>query len=461
MIWISFTVLIGAIVLALAWLRNDHGDALGIPLVAIGTFAFLYVIQPLQLILSGDSDLFLTQRQFAKGLLVPAVMLAFFMWGWLHPGRQRPRSVAPWDPRTMWYVGFWMAFAGLTLYFIFIERSGGIAVSFSQAHGKAMAWETNTAYIYDGPWLMLSGSAMMIVSEARSRSRQQWKRFAPYVFLSLYLLSAILLGARGPLFAVTTTYFVSNSIAQRKRVSFRQAARVLLPVAAAVVLIVGYRSALHLGAEGSSALAQADLPSPEAAFEEVAGPSEYDREHGTSAQEFLFHAATIDTVDQTGKLEYGISWVQFFFINPIPKVIFPDKPKPEWTGVNWEDIDEQTGLAVSYGSATGIVADLYARFHLFSAIFFFLLGAGLRRLFVSALHLSSPLTTVGYVMVYAVSLNMFAQGFGAIFVPLGYSMAPVAVFALVTRNRQRRARQRQKQLFLRQVAALRPAQWSW
>jgi hypothetical protein len=138
MIWISFAVLIGTIILSLASLRSDRGDALGIPLVAIGSFAFLYVIQPMQLILSGDSGLFLTEQQFAKGVFVPALMLAFFMWGWLHPGRQRPRAIAPWDARGVWRVGFWMAFAGFTLYFIFIERSGGIAESFSQALTSTM-----------------------------------------------------------------------------------------------------------------------------------------------------------------------------------------------------------------------------------------------------------------------------------------------------------------------------------
>ncbi|MGA9669481.1 MAG: hypothetical protein WBQ94_09750, partial [Terracidiphilus sp.] len=245
MIWISLAVLIGTIVVSAALLRNYRGDALGIPLIAIGTFTFLYVIQPTELLLTGDSELFLSQWQFSKALLVPVVMLAFFMWGWLRPGRRKVRVVAPWDPRAMWKVGFGAACIGLFLYLIFLERSGGIVESFSQAHGRAMAYNDNTAYIYDGPWLMLSGSAMMILGEARSRSREQWRRLAPHVFLGVYLLSAILTGSRGPLFAVATTYFVGSAIAQRKRVSFQQAVRILVPVGFGVFLMVGYRSVLH------------------------------------------------------------------------------------------------------------------------------------------------------------------------------------------------------------------------
>jgi hypothetical protein len=459
MIWISLALMIGSIVLSVASLRSDRGDALGIPLIAIGTFAFLYVIQPLALILTGSADVFLTEKQFAKGLFVPAVMLAAFMWGWLHPGRKRHGVVAPWDAGAMWKTGFWVACVGLILYIIFLERSGGIAASFSQAHGHAMAFEENTAYIYDGPWLMLSGSAMMMFGDRKSKS-QRWRNLAPYIFLSLYFLTAVLTGSRGPLFAVATTYFVGTSIAQRKRVSFAQAARLLLPLAAGVIVLVGYRSVLHLGPETTSISEQANLSSAETAFEQAAGPSEYDKEHDTAAQEFLFHAATIEAVDQTGKLEYGLSWVEFFFINPIPRVLWPEKVNPDWAGVNWEDMNEYTGIAIAPGAAPGIVADLYARFHFFSAIFLFLLGMGLRRLFMAARNLSSPLTAVGYVMVYAVSLNMFAQGFGAIFVPFGYSMAPVVLFAWLSKRSQRKVRLRQSEVILHQAAALHHEQWS-
>jgi hypothetical protein len=458
MIWVSLAVMVGVIVTSLALLRSDRGDALGIPLIAIGTFTFLYVVQPIQLISTGSSDLFLTNWQFAKGILIPAVMLAFFMWGWLHPVRRRPAPVAPWNPRAMWTAGFWAATIGFILNLIFIELSGGVTAAFGQAHGKGMAYETNTAYIYDGPLLMLSGSAMMMLAGLRTRS-QRWKSAAPYIFLSLYFLQAILTGSRGPLFEVATTYFIGSSIAKRKKVSLGQAAQVLFPVGIAVILIVGYRGVLHLGPQTAQE-ASAGIPSPEKAFEDVAGASDYDRDHDTAAQEFLYHAAAIDTVDQTGKLEFGLSWLEFFVINPIPRVLYPEKPNTEWIGVDRQDISERTGLTIAFGSAAGIVADLYERFHILSAIFLWVLGSGLRRLFVSARNLSSPVTAVGYVMAYAVSLNMFAQGFGAIFVSLGYSMAPVLLFAWTTRRSQRNAKLRQSRVILRRAAALHGGQWS-
>jgi hypothetical protein len=112
------------------------------------------------------------------------------------------------------------------------------------------------------------------------------------------------------------------------------------------------------------------------------------------------------------------------------------------------------------GAAAGIVADLYSRFHLLSAIFFYALGLGLRRLFMAARALSSPLTTVGYVMLYAVSLNMFAQGFGAIFVPFLFSMVPVVLFTWFARMSRRKARRLRQDVVIRQALALLGERWS-
>jgi hypothetical protein len=454
MIWISLVVMISTIVLSVVSLRSSRGDALGIPLVAIGTFTFLYVIQPIQLIRTDSMGLFLSDWQAAKAIFLPAVMLAFFMWGWHHPGRLKPRQSGGWDPRAIWNFGFGAACVGLIVYVIFLERSGGILQSFSQAHGGAMDYNVNTAYLYDGPWLMLSGSVMMLLG-AQSFRLARWRTFAPFAFLALYLFNAIFTGGRGPIFAVVTAYFVGTAIARRRNVTMWQAAQVLVVAGVGVFLMLTYRNQLHLGQHTPQ-----NAPTLDVAFNNIAGASDYDKEHDTAAQEFLFHAAVIDTVDQTGKLEYGVSWFVFFVINPIPRVLWPEKLNPVWLGVNWEDIKENTSIGVDPGAATGIVADLYSRFHLFSAIFLLGLGCGLRRLFIRARSLSSPVTTVGYVMMYAVSLNMFAQGFGAMFVPFGYSMAPVVLFAWTARWTRRRAMLRQREIMLLRAATTQRTQWS-
>jgi hypothetical protein len=458
MIWVSLTIMIATIAISCALLRNWRGDALGIPLVAIGSFAFLYVIQPLQLLMTGTNSLFLTDWQMSKALLVPALMLACFMWGWMHPGRPKLRQSAPWDLKLMWILGFWAACLGLVLYVVFIERSGGFAASYSEAHGHAMAWEQNTAYLYFGPWLILSGAVMMFLGSERGK---RWRTLVPHAFLALFLLSGIVTGSRGPTFAGAMTYFVGLSIVRRRQVKLERAVGWLLVVGCAVVIVFAYRARLHLGSDAGA------TQSPSEAANSLIGTSEYDQEHDVVAQEFIIHAAVIETVDQTGKLDYGFKWISWLVINPIPKLLWPEKAYPTGPGITTADIKEQTSLWPAFGSAAGIVADLYTEFHLLSAVLFYCLGLGFRRLFLLARNFSSPVTTVGYIMIYGLSLNIFAQGLLTFVVPVCYSMVPVMLYSLVATGTRRKARHHQRVLILHragtihpQAAASRGEQWS-
>ena len=186
MVTFSFGVMIAAVMLSLLSLRSDRGDALGLPLVAIGSFTFLYIVQPLRMIQGDLMSSFLTDRQVAEAILVPGFMLfCFGTRGWRRQrGDPRPVSRPLWDARHLWNFGFATTAAGLCLYVIFLGRSGGLMHSFSQPHGQAMAWRENTAYLYNGPWWMLSGSAMMMLATSRLRVTG-WKRIA---FLSSFVL---------------------------------------------------------------------------------------------------------------------------------------------------------------------------------------------------------------------------------------------------------------------------------
>jgi hypothetical protein len=447
MIWVSLTVMICALVLSTACLRKWRGDGLGIPVIALGAFTFLYIIQPLQLLWAGTSSLFLTDWQMSEGLLVPALMLACFMWGWVYPPGSKRYATAPWDGAAVWKVGFGAASVGLILFVIFVERSGGFAASYSLAHGGAMAWGKNTAYLYDGPWLILSGSSMMIFAYPNSKIRQ-WTTYVPYGFLSLFLVYGVMGASRGPLFGSIAVGLLSYSLARRKKVEGWLAFVLLFAAGCVMILLFVNRDRIHLGPQDPEAESSSE------AFNGLVGTSEFDQEHDFTAQEFLFHAVLMSTVDQTGKLDYGLNWIEYLVINPIPKLLWPEKAMPPSGAVSAEDIKEHTSLTIAPGSACGIVADVYARFGLASVFFFFGLGFALRRLFIAASNLRSMVATVGYVMVYAVSLNMFAQGFATIFVPVGYSMVPVILVSWLTSGSRRRARERQRQVILSQIAAL-------
>ncbi len=433
MIWICFAVLILTIALSALSLRSRRGDALGLPLVAIGSFAFLYVVEPIAIIEDGVINVYLTEQQTIKAILIPAVMLACFIWGWMSlrqevQGNQKPA----WNGRRMWIFGFATALAGLVLDLVFLNRSGGILYSFSQAHGGAMAYVDNTAYLYNGPWWMLSGSVMMILGCSKPGTTG-WKRLVPLAFLALLLVSSVLTGARGMLFSTVASGLVSYSLVRRRVVPLSRAFAALAILGFGVLLVLGYRGVLHLGEQSQA------TPTLAAALETSTGASETVLAHRLTGQEFIYHAAVLDTVDRTGKLDYGLDWIYFLAINPIPKLVWPGKHYPDSPGVTGDDIHEHTGATVAFGSATGLVADLYREFGLIAAPVLYLFGRFARKLLVSARRLELPLSACAYVMLYALSLNLFAQDVRGVLVPFFFSLAPMVLFTWFAGQRRQLA----------------------
>jgi hypothetical protein len=197
-------------------------------------------------------------------------------------------------------------------------------------------------------------------------------------------------------------------------------------LAIGVLLMLGFRSVLHLGQQTKEAptLGKALLTAtdPESAT-------------GSVGSEFIYHAVLLDTVDQTGKLDLGIGWLYFVTINPIPKLLWPGKYYPESPGVTMDDITANTGIVIANGSAPGIVADLYRVFGLAAALFLYAFGRLSRRLYDAARLRGAPFAICAYVMLHALSLNIFAQGFGAMFAPMGYSLVPIIVFSFLYKRR--------------------------
>jgi hypothetical protein len=298
-----------------------------------------------------------------------------------------------------------------------------------------MAYETNTAYLYDGLWWVLCGAVMMILGTAHFKA-SKWRKAVPVLFLAVVFAQAMLTGSRTPLFAAVTTYFVSYAIAHRQTVSLSRAMAILAFVGCGVLLMLGYRDILHFGEQKAI-----NTPTLARALLTATDPDESSQQTGPTGNEFIFHAATIDTVDQSGKLDYGLSWIYYLAVSPIPKLWWPDKHSPQSGSIKVDDIAAYLGVPIAYGSCPGIVADVYMRFGVFSILFMWGLGRVLRRLFESALRLESPLSTCAYIMLYAMIITMFAQTFATIFIPFGYSMMPVILFTWSARRSGREAKQ--------------------
>ena len=431
MVILSFLLLIASLVVCTLLLRRCPGEGLGLPLIAIGSYAFLYVVQPLYLMSDDILEAFLTPAQIAKALFLPAVTLPLFVAGWLRAASPRPSSPRtppqPWNPRRLWVFGCVTAAVGLVLYAIFIVRSGGIDQTFGQSHGLGGSWKDNTAYLYLAPWWCLSGIAMMLLAAARIHNElRRW--IVPACFVGALLVNALLLSSRGQLFATSATVLAAICLSLRIPVPVSRALPVAAVAGLAVLLVLGFRSVLHLGEAGSEApdLASALTSSLRIEPRYVA--------YRMTGNEFVYHAAAIDTVDETRKYHWGLFWLYTYTVHPIPRILWPDKPYTfPSPGITWDDIRTVTGITISGGAAAGIVADLYWHFGWFSLLFFYFFGLWSGRLYLRAQSLDSPLAFVSYILLLALGLNAFAQGFGAILVSFPYSVAPAVAFTVFER----------------------------
>ena len=421
---VAFALLLFVILASAATLARRPGEGLGLPVVALMSFAFLYVVQPLFLLYQGQLDLFLTDRQVARAMLLPAVTLATFILGWLTSRPPRRTVARPWAPQRLWSFGLFTAALGLVLYGIFVLRSGGFAGMYSLQHGGALAWTDNTAYLYMGPWWTIAGIAMMFLAASQIR-REPWRWAIPGCLTLVMCVNAVLLASRGFLFATAAAALASIALGRQWNVTLWRVAPVALAAGLCVLAMLAFRSVLYSGGVG------APLPDVAEALNSTMGHDASSLARRVTGNEFIVHAAVLDTVDATGKHHRGLNWLYVYLVHPIPRVLWPGKPyRFETSGIDDADVYANTGIVIAGGAAPGIVADLYANFGWFSIPFFWLFGTLARRLHVRAVALASPLACVAYVMLLAAGLNCFAQGFGAILVPYPYSLGPVLLYAL-------------------------------
>jgi len=427
---LAFAFLVAVIASCAIILYRRPGEGIGLPIVALLSFGYLYLCQPLYLLWKDALQIYLNNWQIAKAVAIAAVMLAFFVWGWLRGTRHRRVAQAPsvnWNLRRLWNFGFGTAVFGLLLLCVFVQRSGGFVSAFGAVHGGGLDWANNTAYLYMSPFWIIAGLTMMIVGVGRLRG-SVWRRNASVAFIVVLYGYAVLLSSRSIMFATTATLLVSYPLSKKIRITVAKTAFLWLSAGVAVLLILGYRNVLHLGETNAQT---PDLSAAMTASVDI-DPAEASRR--TLGTEFIFHAAVLDTVDARQKYHLGIPWLYYYTVHLVPRILWPGKPFGfTGPGITGNDITQTTGLLVAYGAAPGIVADIYKNFGPLSPFFFLMFGWAAGRLYLRAQCPGTPLAICAYVTLCALSLNAFAQGFGSILVSYPYAMAPAFLFHWLSR----------------------------
>ena len=446
MVIFAFLVMLVVLVACLGSLWGRPSEGIGIPIVAIGVFAWIYLCQPAYMIWNGELESYLADAMVVKGLLVPAAALFFLMLGWRRGERrvrkllERSTSEPGWNAGRLYRYGLTAACAGTALHLMWVLRSGGFAQAYGQMHGHGFESEGFTAYIYMGMFWVQSGVAMMIISGSRRRLMPA-EQVPIAIFAGGLALNGLLQGSRHDLFAICAIVWVSWSLAKRSRPSIDRAAPVLALACLTALLMVGYRSVLYLSSD------KPEAPSWTEAVTADIGNRDAAIRSGTSGVEFVVHAVALETVDQTGKYDFAFNWLPVYTVHWIPKIWWPNKPPLRLAevplaqlgpGITLADVQDASAVQLAKGCATGIVAEMYMSFGLFSLPFFIWLGWCARRLLFRAEHLRTPFAMCAYTMAFSLSLNVFGQGFGAILVPLPYSMAPFLLYHCAEQINMRR-----------------------
>ncbi len=401
------------------------GEGIGLPIIAILCFGYLYLWQPLSLVWEGRVDAFLDDRQAGTAVLMAGVMLSCFVWGWrkgVSGRRQKAAPVVAWKPLRLWNFGFAGASVGLVLLLAVIRGSGGFEQAFSKTHGGGISLEGVTAYIHLSPWWMLSGVAMMLTANPRLRP-SRWRKLVIALYVAIFVVYAILLSARGYTFGIVAVVAVSYALGTKNRPTIARTAPVWLGAGIAALLIVGYRGVIYLGQD------RPEAPSVREAITAANSVNERYAAMRLTGNEFVYGAAVLETVNDTQKYDLGLQWAYVYTLHLIPRVFWPGKPSGfDSPGISGDEITETTGIQIADGAAPGIVADLYMNFGPLAALFLFLVGLGSGKLFVSAQFPGNPLPVIAYTMLCALSLNLFAQGFASILVFYPYSLAPMLLY---------------------------------
>jgi len=188
-------------------------------------------------------------------------------------------------------------------------------------------------------------------------------------------------------------------------------------VGIAVILLVAYRGATILGGDLSQAAEQTPLTEALAFTSEAA-----------EGNEFLYHVAMIETVDQVGRHGWGERFVWYFLIHPVPRLLWRGKPYGGPSGgVSVLDMYKVMGWMRAPGAAMGNVASWYREWGWFSLFAWFLMGVLFASVYRSATSGGSVLSYVAYVLIVAGSLHLVAQGELAMVEPFLLSFGPTAL----------------------------------
>lgn len=236
---------------------------------------------------------------------------------------------------------------GLMAWLTLIVNAGGIGNAFGKPYSGG--WD-DSGYVRDGVLLMYPGMLAFFAAALRSPS---WK--LPYLGVAVLafpcLLQALLTSRRGPTFVTVVTLAMGWFLFRNRRPPLVLTALAGLSLGWLVLFLVSNRGSIYIGS---------DMNFNTEVTEFV--------EKADTGNEFIYGSGTIISTYHNERHFWGKRYLAQILVRPIPSAIWPNKyedfgvPELLFNGGTGDDFKTVLGWDGAWGSAPGLVADLWVEF---------------------------------------------------------------------------------------------------
>ncbi len=424
----------GLIALGAAVVAFDGSRDVFHPLVFLGPMmAFLYAWMPLQLVQHDALSRFFDDGQLRHVQLLNMLGVLALCLGCLAAGvriqktRLAQRKLNARGAKRLLVASALIGSLGLACWLITIHNVGGFTQAFSTSY--AGGWDDN-GYVRDGSLLLLVGVMFAVTSLSSGGPRPVGVGLA-LVFGLPWSASALLMGRRGPTFALIVVLMMSWYFNRGKRPPLVTFGLGGLCLGWLVLFLVTNRQNLYLGSEFHMKTDVGTIV-----------------DKADTGNEFIYGSGTVLSTEQRDHYFWMRRYLAQIMVRPIPSAVWPTKyedfgvPELLHNAGTGEGFADALGWQGAPGSAPGIVADLFVEVWWLAVPLMALLGWAYGRVWRKAVT-RGGVWTCQYTVIAALSLYLVMQTMEAvIFRTLLLSIPCWLAYGWVEKRVRLRARRR-------------------
>lgn len=350
----------------------------GYPVFMIIPVFIVFVINALQLHANHIAFNYLDEWMFTFATLVVLVSFGAVLAGWMYVDiLPSSRKITP--PFNICYpidrlftIGTVCHVLSFIAELIIAKKAGGLIGLYSVSHSFYGAADSD--YIYLVFYLTFIGAVPYLQCLICGKDLPYWQRSVILIVLALQIVRALLVGQRGWMLNLLFIYTSVPFFCKQQRPSLRQVIPFALPALLIVLILPAIRGNIYIGSKNLDQLPQQLVKGLQDVGQGGAGSGITDEvDSSRVASEYILGAALISTAWSRDTYTYGTSFYEVL-VNPIPRQLWPEKPKNIGLKSWVEVIDNNFSWSFNPGSAPTGIADVFLNLGFGCILFWFGFG---------------------------------------------------------------------------------------